>query len=228
MKEVMSRRCEARSESALFGGTLLRWASRLTVSGWKVGLSFWVAGVAVATGAVPLSEASTRGVVVPLYLAGQAETAAVVRIGTLRKDHERRGFFHIRLLPMVVAEDVVIEFRNTADATGLLAKVPTHLQAKTTRGTLEMRRVTLKLAGEATARLEADHVRVTSPARWDLAGDVRCQIGLSQWHARSGLLTVAGPGAGRLRLPNQEQALTLQLFSNSSAFNPSINGTESP
>lgn len=59
---------------------------------------------------------SARNLTFPALNPSTGKTAAIVQVGSLRKDHERKGFYRIGILPLVVAEDVSIRI---VDESGL-------------------------------------------------------------------------------------------------------------
>lgn len=87
-----------------------------------------LAGLMVAAplggrGASPKPYVSVNNLVVPFYAAGQSEAVAVLRVEHVFRDHERRGFFRIGLLPLLVGEGVRLEFRDAGVAARELDRV---------------------------------------------------------------------------------------------------------
>jgi hypothetical protein len=153
-----------------------------------------------------------KGAVLPLYVEGEPEAAAVVRIGSLRKDYERRGFFRVALLPMLVAEDVTIEFRNVRGASNLLAGLQAGLDRKEGPSVIELKRISLSFPGENQPRLQAGVVRIGADGEWRLSSGVHFAGAGRSVQARQAELAVAGPRAGILTLHTSDGTVTFNLF----------------
>jgi hypothetical protein len=153
-----------------------------------------------------------KGAVVPLYVEASREPAAVIRVGSIRKDYERRGFFRIALLPLLVAEDVSVELRNLPGSSNLLAAVKTHLGRTERHAALELKRLTVMVAGDKEPRLKAGTVHLQAEGRWSLRDGVDFIMDGKSVHAPQGDLAVTGPQAGLLMLQPGPAASAFNLF----------------
>ena len=91
---------------------------------------FAVAALIAVAGTMAVASAGIQamGVVAPVYLSGQVHASAVLRVGEISTGYQRRGFFRIGLLPMVVAKGVVVEFRNRDLVGPVLSRIPIYLK----------------------------------------------------------------------------------------------------
>jgi hypothetical protein len=192
--------------------------------GMKVRIAVFLAFLALATlnraGEVLPPGGGAKGVVVPLYVAGQAEPAAVLRIEKVYTDFQRRGFFRIGLLPMLVAEGVEVELRSQEHILAALKQVGDYLQRRGRATTLELRRVVIELPGRSAPRLEAGRVRFRPEGSWELAGGVRWRGASAEVQASSGTFCPAGDRAGQLLMATDNGPVEVRIC------NPSL-GTSS-
>lgn len=146
-----------------------------------------------------LGEVQLKNGVVPIYVQGQQQPAAVIRLERTLKDFQTRGFFRIGVLPMVVADGVVIEFRNPAAVAETLARAHAWLKSPGGGRSVELRRVVFLMPeGAGTNRLAAGLVRFGGAGQWQLSAGVSWQTGAGEGHLESALLQVTGPQSGRL------------------------------
>lgn len=69
-----------------------------------------------------LPSSSFNKAVVPIYLDDQV--VMVMSVERTRTDYQRKGFFKIGLLPILVAEGVTFEVQEPAKLTAALGRVP--------------------------------------------------------------------------------------------------------
>jgi hypothetical protein len=114
---------------------------------------------------------------------------AAVKIGRIFTDHRRLGFFHIQLLPVLVAEGVHLEFAQASPQTNWLEGFRFDPAPSVGRSAVEWRDFSVSLAQEKLPRLQAERVHPTVNAR-----SIVCQL--------EGVTVQAGPE--RLKLPKAE------------------------
>ena len=114
---------------------------------------------------------------------------AVLKIGRIFTDHHRLGFFHIQLLPVLVAEGVHLEFAQASPQTNWLEGFRFDPAPSVGRSAVEWRDFSVSLAQEKLPRLQAERVHPTVNAR-----SIVCQL--------EGVTVQAGPE--RLKLPKAE------------------------
>jgi len=114
---------------------------------------------------------------------------AAVKIGRIFTDHRRLGFFHIQLLPVLVAERVRLEFAQASPQTNWLEGFRFDPAPSVRRSAVEWRDFSVSIAQEELPRLQAERVH---PAV--TASSIVCQL--------EGVTVQAGPE--RLKVPKAE------------------------
>lgn len=163
-------------------------------------------------GASP-EQVQARAIYLPLYAADQTTLAAVVRVAVARKDYQRRGFYRIGLLPVLVLEDVTIEVSREREFQQVLVLFEEQLRRLGRGQTIELRRTVFSFLDEAQPRLRADSGRLQPDGQWRLQGNVQFTAGKECIRAVRAWLTPVGPEAGLLRLQTAEGVQVENLFS---------------
>ena len=114
---------------------------------------------------------------------------AALKIGRIFTDHRRLGFFHIKLLPMLVAEGVHLEFAQATPQTNWLEGFRFAPAPSVSRSAVEWRDFSVSIAREKLPRLQADRVHPTVTA-----SSIVCQL--------EGVTVQAG--LERLKVPKAE------------------------
>jgi len=83
---------------------------------------------------------------------------AALKIDSVFTDHRRLGFFHIKLLPVLVAQGVRLEFAQTGPPTNWLAGLQFDPAPGVRRGAVEWRDFTVFFPQEKLPRLRANQV----------------------------------------------------------------------
>lgn len=162
------------------------------------------------------------GLKMPFYGARGGTPVAVVHVQRFRKEFDRKGFYRIGMMPLLIAEDVTIEVWREAEFREVLGEIKTILGPSSTQGArVEMRRVTFRFPNESTPRLTADSARFKPDGAWDLRGSIQFTAGSESLRARHGRLTVTGAEAGRLQLDGRGAERSAHLFSHESSPAPS-------
>jgi hypothetical protein len=165
------------------------------------------------TASFGIESATLQQVTIPCYAQGKSSPAAVVHIKTLFTDYQRRGFFRIGLLPLLVAEDVRIEVLQPEETATALQGAKKWLNPGTARKALEWRRVQFIFPNETTPRLEAGRVQLSEDGTWRLTDGVVFRAGTNETRQAEAILQVTGTQAGELR-PTHSQAACLNLLQN--------------
>lgn len=158
--------------------------------------------------ASPLVQPGVLAKGVRLSLRGKdtAMPAAMVSIDEVTVGAQRRGFFRIAVLPLVIGDGVEIRFR-AADATAL-ADLAATFEAIARTEVLELRRVAWFEPGVKEPCLRADKVEISGAKAWELTG-VDLPGGTRVETAR---LSVAGNKAGTLRWEHEGANAKTKLF----------------
>ena len=155
--------------------------------------------IALAAGAAE-SYVGLKKLAVPFYAPGEPEAEAVLRIDRVFREYERRGFFRIGLLPVIVGEGVTLEFRDRAAAARSMDRVRQGLESSLGGGRIELRQLVVTCRGAEPRSLKAGRVRVEKPGRWRMSDGVAVETGRASLRASNALMQASGPQAGRLVL----------------------------
>lgn len=142
-------------------------------------------------------ETKLKGVMVPLYLKNRSDPSAVIRIGRIFSSYQRKGFFRIGVLPILVAEDVKIELWQPEQVAESLAATRGWIGAHAAKEAMEWRRLSLFLPGQTSPCLKAGRVQPSDHGQWRLF-DVELHPGPKTIHLPTAFLQTTGKDAGRL------------------------------
>jgi len=172
------------------------------------------AGAAAMTGTV------ARGVTAYTYDPINLSLVWKVHAEHIYVDHERRAFFRIGLLPLLVIEDVQVQLQSVECLTNALAELrPRYLPAGELRK-LEMRNLEIMMLGETQPRLRATTARIESDGAIRLADvSVRDAVGIQQSFPKA-ILQIAGPRAGTLCCDFDDHPKALSVFQKRSQKTP--------
>jgi hypothetical protein len=158
-----------------------------------------------------------------LYSGAEQQPAALVRVGKVYTDYQRKGFFRIGTLPIGVMEGVTFKVERPSAITNGLTELHRWLgpQASTR---LELRKVTFLVPTPLPTRLETGRARVAREGRLELLDGVTFASGTNQISALYGTLQIKGENAGQLILQGTG-SWTNSLFAHLSTVNPLIQET---
>jgi len=158
------------------------------------------------------SHGQIKHLVVPIYLRYEPEPTAVLRADRIYSDYQRKGFFRIGALPLLVIEGLKVELRDPARLSPALAKASTHLAvSKESRKAVEARGFLLTFPFKETAQVCARSARIESGDAWQLTEGSLEGIGPAALRFSSASLTVRGPDAGRLSCDTTNGTITFNL-----------------
>ena len=130
---------------------------------------------------------SVRGVTIPFYQAGEPRPYAALRVQRISKDYERRGFFRIGLLPVLVADKVTLRFLDAERSADTFARVGWLTESAV--DTVEWRRVELTFEKETNPRLQAARMRPARDGGWRV-WEAIVRTGTNEWRFSGGHLSV--------------------------------------
>ena len=159
------------------------------------------------------------GIIIPTILPGDNTASSVLRIEKVSKGFQRRGFFRIGLLPMLMVEGVELEFRNWNRVSDTLAMVADVLNSYGYGSPIEIRRVALIVSGVDALKLQAAEVRIQEDGNWLLL-DVHLRTWRSDVHAPRGTLQTSGRHAGLLKLLTETDQRDFDLSLDFGPTNP--------
>ncbi len=184
----------------------------------------WLAvlpGAANGQGLPLSSRTKISGAVIPIFLEDNRPAAAVLKVDKVYTEYQRRGFFRIGLLPLVVMEGVKIDFRQVDAASSALARLPKELKPWAGSRMLELRDVKFAFPAEPKERLRAAKVRWLENGQWQLSNGVAIQMATNEVKVQQALLQIAGPSAGVVAWGDPNALSSFNLF----AFNPKTPAT---
>jgi hypothetical protein len=152
----------------------------------------------------------------PLYLDFNPSPVAVFRARNLHHDHQRRGFFRIGVLPLVVGKGVTLEICAPERATNALFQVEEKISGFSNGSAIELRDLTIRFTSEAEPRLQAATARLQHDGQWRLEG-VILHSATNIVRAAHGLLQASGVQAGRLTWDASTGLAPVNLFTLSSS-----------
>lgn len=140
--------------------------------------------------------------------------AAVVRVcvGDAWMDRERRGFFKIGLLPVLVAEDVKLEVLEPGSLAETLAALPGLLHGGRKKLPIELRNFSLYFPANEAPRLSANLVKFADDGTWRLSGKVQWWVATNRGQTQHAWLSVAGSRSGWLSLLRSNTPVQVDLF----------------
>ena len=171
-------------------------------------------GAANGQGLPLSSRTKINGVVIPIFLEDNRPAAAVLKVDKIHTEYQRRGFFRIGLLPLVVMEGVKIDFRQANAASSALARLPKEMKPWAGSRMLELRDVKFAFRAEPKERLRAGKMRWLENGQWQLSNGVTIQMTPNEVQVQQALLQIAGPSAGTVAWgpPNASSSFNLFAF----------------
>jgi hypothetical protein len=159
--------------------------------------------------APPLAQsgALAKGVGLSLHGKDPSKPAATVMIDEVKLGAQRRGFFRVAALPLIVGEGVAFRFRM-ADASAL-ADLPATFETIAHADTLELRRVAWFAPGEEKPLLRAEMAEVDGTEAWRLT-NVEWADGT---RSASATLAIEGKHAGLVSWTSDDGTQRRPLFS---------------
>jgi hypothetical protein len=157
------------------------------------------AGMALAIGPQgQIALSRVEHLALPVYVDGRPEPVAVVRTGTVSREHQKWGFWAIGALPVVVVTDAVIELADPAGFRAATAALESRLEAGSAPGRVECRGFTLRLAGND--RVVSARATQLKAGGWRLSGGVTLNSAGARWSGQSAYLDHDGDAGGGIVL----------------------------
>jgi hypothetical protein len=151
---------------------------------------------------------------VALYGESELEPVAVFRAERIFSDYQRRGFFRIGALPLLVFDGLSIELHDPTQVSKALASLGARFDARgDARKAVEGRDFCLSFVPEQDGRLRARRVRLESTTAWHLQEGTVHQAGAAPMPFRQGNLTITGPQAGQLTCETTNGTVHIHLLS---------------
>lgn len=182
-------------------GGFRRWA--------PVGLLLWIV---LRTQAAELTSFSAEGVVSQIFDKDGPTPIMEARADRVFIDHERRGFFRIGVLPVLVAENVNIRILSADALTNVEPALAYNCPAAFAHR-MELRRLHIHLPGTNAVELVAAVACLESKSVWELSSvSLTDPAGQTVVYSRAEL-PVTGVAAGQLTIHQDGLARTIFLLS---------------
>ena len=175
------------------------------------GLATFLSLDAAATGLTGGFAAS--GVEIPIFAGNSSQTVARWKIDRIFTDHRRLGLFRVKLLPVLVAQGVRLEFTQAQPLGNTPENSPFKLAPTLGRGTTEWRDFGVFFPTESTARVHANRARPVAQDRstvW-LLEEVTLQTGDQRLSLPRAELSLEEQ-PGRVRWPTAGATLQWNFF----------------
>lgn len=154
---------------------------------------------------------NARGLTLPFYHGPDHRLSLVVKLDRITKENQRKGFFRIGVLPLMVVHEAKLDVRQPQYFAEAVKEFHQHVTGKDLKKTVELRGFTFTVPTNGVT-LTATKGRIISPAEWELSGTVRLidSSGTNDYTKVS--LLVSGNETGTLRVPGGSSRF---LFKNS-------------
>jgi hypothetical protein len=156
-------------------------------------------GTVHAQGWLPDPNIEVRNAVAPIYLEARPEPAAILRADRVATEYQRRGFFRIGALPMLVMDGLSLEFLDSNRFSNVLSSASARLSgAGEMKKPVEGRNLRVWFAPDTERRLTAQRVRLENGFTWRLHDGGIIQNGAVVIPFSEATLAVAGADIGEL------------------------------
>jgi len=182
------------------------------MNNWFIGL-FALAFVEGVSAGPQVTSVVLKRVTVPIFVSGETQAVAALRMKRVFKDYERKGFFRIGALPLLVGEEVRVEILKPAGGVGLFSQSQEWVGSHSQSVPIEWRRMVLTVPGEAKPRLEAGRVRLRSAGCWELLEGVTLRNENGETKLRQASLHVTPDGIGEVEIPTSASRFRVFEFS---------------
>jgi hypothetical protein len=159
-----------------------------------------------------LSQYRIQRAVLPIFSEPDLVLLGVLRVDAIYTDYQRRGFFRIGALPILVAEGVTFEFCQPGKAVEGLANLHHSLGRGGGRTVMELRKVSFRFSDEPSPRLQVQRVLVQANGQWELRKAVLFSDTDHQLNIDKAILDTIGPSAGRLTSEATSASRTVSLL----------------
>ncbi len=105
---------------------------------------------------------------IPVFDTETGTLAATIRVGRIQRDYQRKGFFRIGLLPLIVAQDVSIHIKDERQIQRNLANFENRLRSSTQALPFEIRHLQITIQDPRIPLLAADLARLQADRSWYL------------------------------------------------------------
>jgi hypothetical protein len=160
------------------------------------------------------SQARATKALIAIYPDVGLRPIAIIRADQIYGDYQRRGFFRIGVLPMLVLDGLSLEICDTNQLSAALIRAGTHFDCKgKASSAVEGRNFSLSFSGQTNGAVHAQTVRLASGTEWLLQDGTVDQPAAASISFRRASLAVAGPKAGELTYEATNGVVRIHLLS---------------
>ena len=142
---------------------------------------------------------SIRDAKIALRSKSESEPIAILKAERIFSDYQRRGFFRIGALPLLVFDRLNVELGDPGKLLASLAAVSNYFAVTANaKRTVEGREFSIAFATQPNNRLQAHYIRLGSGATWILQDGRIDQPGMTPIRFRQATFVVSGLHAGEL------------------------------
>jgi len=196
----------------------------IAVSRSSVRRSLWllilaaVTGVSFGKGGVVPGQMQIKGVLFPVYLDSDGQPVAICRAKHVFSDYQRRGFFRMGVLPLLVIDGFAIELRDASHLSPALTVVPTHVVFKDfVRQAIEARDFSLSSTSREPFLVQARLARLENSDLWRLQEGTVQRSNSAQLTFQRATLKISGPQAGQMTCETTSGVIHIRLLSEAQA-----------
>lgn len=164
-------------------------------------------------GVVLPAGAGMKDVVLPVYAGQAGHPVAILRVERFGLEYQKRGFFRIGVLPIMVLDDVTLEVLDAERLREVIELAFSHPQFRGHKSAIpvEVRRFRFRCKTEPGLELSAKTLRPVGHGRWALSGVIIQRPGAQPIELAEAFI---GPGdAGDRRLAVRNSTGVHQLLS---------------
>jgi len=160
------------------------------------------------------SPAELKKAVLPVYLKSESRPLAVFRADRIYHDHQRRGFFRIGGLPLLVLQGLSLQLSDTNRLQETLHAASGHFHVTTgPKHAIEARNFSIVTTSQNKALVRAQLVHMDTDDVWLLQDGIIATNQGTETGFRRATLKLAGPQTGELVLETSQGPIRANLIS---------------
>lgn len=160
------------------------------------------------------SDMNITGAASYVYVGNEIKPVALIRVDHIFNDFQRKGFFRIGVLPMLVLDGLNLELCDTARLSTVLTNVSASFIIKNGATRLvEGRNFLLSFSMQKNVDVRARVIRLQSSTEWRLQDGMIRRFDAPPIRFRHATLKVSGPNSGELTCDTAGGTIHIRLLS---------------